>query len=318
MSLQKKCLTASAVTHGLLLVLVFIGSAFIPQKPKIEGPEFELVDIPEMLVAEPNVVSGGDPNAGRPQPPVQPQPPAPVTPVPEQPKPKINPQQIPVEPPKEAPKPKEIKPEPVKPLEPKPEPRKTLDPDAFDFNKTKTITKAEPKTVKPETAFDLNKAKKITVKPVETAKSGQAERESSSAAAARQAAQASQLLANAMKAVSGTGGRVGINPDAIFGPGGKAQMSYHLAVATIYEREFKRHPVPSRGTDPAVEVEVTVRRDGTIVGTRVTRPSSRAEFNRAVDAVRAGIKRVPPFPADLSGDTITIKINFNLDISSNG
>ena len=95
-------------------------------------------------------------------------------------------------------------------------------------------------------------------------------------------------------------------------------MSYDLAVAMIYEREFKRHPVPSRGNEPAVEVEVTIRRDGTVTGSRVTKTSARSEFNRAVNAVRNSIKRVPPFPESLSGETITIKINFNLDISSNG
>lgn len=314
MSLQKKCLTASAVTHGLLVVLVFIGSAFIPQKPKIEGPEFELVDIPENLVAEPNVVSGGDPNAGQPQTkPVVPQP-APQLPPVQPVKPKVEPQKQP-EP--EPAKPKQPAPEAVKPVEPKVEPRKTLDPDAFDLNKVKVITGPEPKpAVKPQRKFDLGKSKVITVKP-SAATNTKAERESSGASD-RQAAQASQLLANAMKAVSGTGARVGINPDAILGPGGASRMSYDLAVAMIYEREFKRHPVASRGNEPAVEVEVTIRRDGTVTGSRVTKSSARAEFNRAVNAVRNSIKRVPPFPEGLSGESITIKINFNLDISSNG
>src|SRR5690349_17300279 len=67
MSLQKKCLTASAIAHGLMVLLVLVGSAFIPQKPKIEGPEFEIINIPlDALVEEPNVISG-NPNAGRPE-----------------------------------------------------------------------------------------------------------------------------------------------------------------------------------------------------------------------------------------------------------
>ena len=63
MSVQKKCLTASAITHGLLVVLFFVGSAFAPQRPKPEPlmTPFELVNIPLDLVEEPNVVRG---NAG--------------------------------------------------------------------------------------------------------------------------------------------------------------------------------------------------------------------------------------------------------------
>jgi TonB family protein len=307
MSLQRKCLTASAVTHGLLLLLVFVGSAFIPQKPKMEGPVFELVDIPDNLVAEANIVSGGDPNAGRPQaqtPPVQQQQTPPVAAPPQQPvKPPVQPPQNRVEPPVE------------KIPEPKVEARKTIDPEAFDLSKAKSLTREPPKTPKPDPGFDLAKAESRKIKPSTQTKTATS-RDNNSAATSKAAAEAARALANAMKAVEGSGGRVGINPDAILGPGGKAAMSYDIAVALIYEREFKRTPVASRANEPAVEVEITVRRDGTVVDKEIKRPSGRAQFDNAVRKVLNAVKKVPQFPSDITSETRIIKINFNPDPST--
>lgn len=311
MSLQKKCLTASAVTHGLLLLLVFVGSAFIPQKPVIQGPEFILVDIPDELVAAPNVMSGGDPNAGSPQ--AQPQ----VVPEPQP----VSVPQIPQpEPPQPTPEALPKVPEPVKePVKPKetprePEVKKTVDPEAFDLSKAKTISKEPAKPARPEKDFNLAKAESRKIKTTTQTKTGSSNaRENDATERANSGAQAAQALASAMKAVQGTGGRVGINPDAILGPGGKAAMSYDMAVAIIYEREFKRRPIPSRSNDPAVEVEVVVRRDGTVIGKRITRPSGRAQLDRTVDEVLKSVKRVREFPSDITTETRTIKIDFNLE-----
>jgi TonB family protein len=59
--LTKKCLGASAVTHGFLLVIVVVASAFIPTKPKFEPPAFELLPVDVSLI-EDNLVGGGSPN----------------------------------------------------------------------------------------------------------------------------------------------------------------------------------------------------------------------------------------------------------------
>ena len=119
--------------------------------------------------------------------------------------------------------------------------------------------------------------------------------------------------------MQGTGSRVGINYSDIIGPGGAAQMSYDLAVAKIYEAEFKKRSIPTRGNEPVVEVEVTVRRDGTVMGERITKRSGRGQFDRAVQDVLNTVKKnkVIQFPADFKSDTRTIRINFNLDDSLN-
>src|SRR5688572_16499443 len=157
MSVQKKCLTASAITHGLLVVLFFVGSAFAPQRPKPEPQmtPFELVNIPLNLVEEPNVVrgsAGGNPPPAVPReklpPLIQKTEPPPVKPV-----------EPPVKP-VEQPKPEVVKDEPVKP-QPRPA-------ESFDLTKTKTI-KANDKPKEEEPKFNLGAAKKKVVKAAATA-----------------------------------------------------------------------------------------------------------------------------------------------------
>ena len=75
--LQRKCLAASTITHGLVLVMFFIGSAFIPHKPPtIEAPAFEMIPLDAIVIEENFVGGGGNPNARLPEP--EPQPPQPV------------------------------------------------------------------------------------------------------------------------------------------------------------------------------------------------------------------------------------------------
>src|SRR4051812_6004136 len=151
--LKGKCLVASEFSPGLLLVLVFVGSAFIPAKPKENFVPIDLVDINAMVVDEPNVVGGGKPNASLPPastPKTQPQPripqPTPPAPIPKQ----------------------EPKPEPIKPKEPtaaekipevKPETKRQIDPESFNLDKIKE------KPVKTPPNFDLSKAEKRVIKP---------------------------------------------------------------------------------------------------------------------------------------------------------
>lgn len=309
MSLQKKCLTASAIVHGLMLALVFVGSAFIPPKPKIDGPEFEIVNIPfDALVEEPNVLSG-NPNAGRPpetQPARQPDPVSQPPPTPAQ--PIVKPEPAKPEPIKETPQPAV----PVK--TPKPDP----EPNPFDLSKAKQV-KETPKPEKTESQFNLNSAKKETIKTAPRQPSESDNARAAAAERANQAAKLAQVLEGTKKALQGTGSRVGINYSDIIGPGGSAQMSYDLAIAKIYEGEFKKRSIPTRGNEPPVEVEVTVRRDGTVMGDRITKRSGRSQFDRAVQDVLNTVKKnkVIPFPADFKSETRTIQIHFNLEDSLN-
>jgi TonB family protein len=300
MSVQKKCLTASAITHGLLVVLFFVGSAFAPQRPKPEPQmtPFELVNIPLNLVEEPNVVrgnAGGNPPAVVPReklpPLMQKADPPPVKPV--------EPPVKPVEQPKQEP----IKAEPVKP---QPRPAET-----FDLKNAKPFKTADkPKEEEPK--FDLGAAKKKVVKTSPTTPSNS---QSSKSRETERATEIAKLLDGARQTLAGTGTRVDIQSD--FGESGSDQLSYDLAIAKIFEREFQRRPVTHRGNEPAVEVEVVVRRDGSTSG-RIVKKSGRAQLDRTVQQVLDSIQKVNPFPAHFKSETRTIRINFNLDDTKNG
>jgi TonB family protein len=116
--------------------------------------------------------------------------------------------------------------------------------------------------------------------------------------------------------LAGTGTRVDIQSQLI-GPGGAAQMSYDLAVAKIFEREFQRRPVTHRGNEPSVEVEVVVRRDGSVTG-RIVKKSGRAQLDRTEQQVLDSTRKVIPFPEHCKSETRTNRINFNLDDTKNG
>lgn len=115
--LQKKCLMASLFTHGTLLLVMLIGSAFITPQPKQIQPTIELVEIPDILIDE-NFAGGGNPAPAQPppqQPVVQPPPVVEKTPPPQ---PKAE-----VKVPEPQPKPQVIKEPAPKPVEkPKPKP----------------------------------------------------------------------------------------------------------------------------------------------------------------------------------------------------
>lgn len=319
MSLQKKCLTASAITHGLLLLLVIVGSAFIPQKPKLDGPEFEIFELPSdfELVAEDNVFSGGNPDArkgdGFPTPPtVQPQQPSqpPATP----------PQQAPKNENKPIVKPPETKAEPVK----QPDPPKVKQPvaetkksklDADDFKiPDKKTAKQEPKKVEPkkDESFDLkdilSKAEKRTVttqtKKQSTGNDKAAREQQLAAANASALADARRKLDSKLGSggsPAGTG-----NIDDILGPGGARVASYSLYLAGIYRSAWIA-PAKSSARTP-VRIKVTISRDGVVLASEVLNASGNRDFDRAADATVKRVRRFDrPPPTRESSVTYTLE-----------
>ena len=300
MSVQKKCLTASAITHGLLVVLFFVGSAFAPQKPKPEPQmtPFELVNIPLNLVEEPNVVRG---NAGGNPPPAVPREKLPPL-IQKTDPPPVKPAEQPIKP-VDQPKQEAVKVEPVKPA-----PRT---PEVFDLSKPKVI-KAPEQPEKVEARFNLKAAERKVVKvATETTRTP-----SNNTRENERAAQLAKEFESMRQTLAVTGNRLDFS-SAIIGPGGAEQISYDRVVVAIFEREFQRRPVPRRGNEPPVEAEVVVRRDGS-VSSRIVKKSGRAQLDRTVQQVLDSTKKVIPFPADFQSDTRTIKINFKLDETDNG
>jgi TonB family protein len=310
MSLQRKCLTASAITHGLVLVLFFVGSAFVPHKPKpLAGPEFQIFTLPPdfELVAQDNVFSGGNPDAaGGPKP----------QPLPQQPKKQETPAPIPQpEKPKPVP-PAKVEPPPVKSVEPKPEPikkeavEKKPDPEAFDFSKlaTKTV-KLEPKKAEPIAFNDIKKQiKKVTV-PADSKTPSASDKSKETKIAAANA----DALADIRKSLEGklgsssgpSGGRA--NVDDFLGPGGRRVASYSVYLAGIYRDAWT---APNKTSAPrAVRVRVTISKDGTVLSREVVDKSGDRDFIRAAENT---VNRVKKFdrPPPTNEPSVTYTLEF--------
>lgn len=300
MSLQKKCFTASAITHGLLVLLVFVGSAFIPQKPQIKGPEFEIFTLPPdfELVAQDNVFSGGSPDAkGGPRI---------ATPLPQQ--PVAPPPQPKVEPKAEVPA--------IKPVQPKAEPEKKQDPpkakadpkEDFDFTKARVI-KSQPKKKEPTEFQDLSKARTMKI-PVDSKNSKQPDssaRETQLAAArASELAKIRESLQGKLSSSGGPSGGRG-DVDDILGPGGARVASYSLYLAGIY-RDAWVAPTKSSARK-VVRVKVTISRDGTVLSREVLDKSGDRDFARAAELT---VNRVRKFdrPPPTNEPSVTYTLEF--------
>jgi protein TonB len=310
--LQRKCFIGSVLFHGLLLVLVVVGSAFIPKSPPPPPPAFELFDAQAILVDQPNIVSGGNPNATAPPiaapPTVAPAAQA-VTAPPEQVKP---PTKLP-DPPKDTAK------QPEKKAQPEPEPvrsekLKKPDLDTFDLSKalTKTPQIKNDKTEKTDkdkaSAFDLSKAEKKIIKPAKEASDG--EENARGEKEKRLAMARAGAISDALKSVQGGLSKGGTSYD-IPGPGGAAYASYDLYLKKLYETAWVP-PQAGRGNEPAVEVEIVIARDGTVLSHRVVKPSGRRELDSSVNTVLRRVTKARPLPEGSTDAKRTFRINFNL------
>lgn len=320
--LQKKCLIGSAVAHGMLLVVVFVGSAFIPPAPKTDATFVELVTIPDFLVDE-DVVGGGSPDAQLPaaaQQLIQQAAPAAAV-IPEV---------------KEEPKPEPRPPEPVK-AQPKPEPPQDDEPEPVvekpkkppvDDDK-KRDDKSDPDSVRPKDsrkkpqadAGESNKPKKPKVnldsRVKRTIKTGKATASDSSDDSPAEAAKAAQATAAAraakLAAAIGT-----INSKAsggttigIPGPGGPAYAGYGIYLKDLYEKTWIP-PVAARDNEPIVEAEVVISRNGKVISAKITKKSGNNSLDASVQSTLNRIRQVRPLPDGTPDAQRTFKINFNL------
>jgi TonB family protein len=299
--LQKKCLVASSGLHGFAVLLLVFGSAFFVAKEK-PLTQSKLQFVPSRFVEDALAGGGGNPNVARTDDvqkgvetaPVRP--PAPPTPAPEP---------EPIQPP--PPKPAPTKPEKVTP--PKPEPIKAaLKP--VETAKPKPVDKPLP--VKPR--IDLSELKPIDRtatdkrKAQKEAEAQEAARQQAAANAARQ--KLAQQIGNATAAMQ-RGFQKGTKVD-VGGPGGEAYANYGALVQAVYEDAWNI-PVELDDDDVAVEVKVTIARDGRVLSARVTRRSGKASMDRSVQRALDAVKLIgQPFPAFIKDAERSFTIEFNL------
>jgi outer membrane biosynthesis protein TonB len=276
--LQKKCLAASTLLHGLLLVVLVVGAAFLSAPPRtFDLPILEV--IPQKLL-DAAIYGGGDPRA-------QPPPPAP-----------------PAEPPREVvpqPAPAEPTPTPTPAREPEPE----VPPVTTARLPVEVVTAETRKPSKPQIQVSPpRKGKPSTTAPnrpaARTAGMASAERRAADDLARRFASVAGRL-SNTLSSSTTIG---------IPGPGGEAFASYGQAVISIYERAW----IKPAGVDETVSVkaEVVIARTGRVLSARITGPSSNRAVNESVERVLDRVKEIAPFPEGSKDESRPFTLNFEL------
>jgi protein TonB len=302
-ALQKKCLAASAFAHGMLVVVVFVGSAFILPKAPPESPTLELVSVPDLLVDE-EVAGGGNPNAS--PPPAAPVQPPVATPAPEpqvQPAETVQPAPAPVEAPKTPVR--EPDPEPEKVELPKPEPK----PDPKPVVKPSPEPSERPveKPRKPKIQVDLDRKVTRTIPADRNRKAAREAKELADARAAanRRAEELRSAIGNiASHASSGT-------TIDVPGPGGIAYAGYGLYLKDVYEKAWIP-PAAAVDDEPVVEVEVVISREGKVLSGKIVKKSGNVSLDNTVQRTLNRVRTVRPLPAGTTDEKRTFRINFNL------
>jgi outer membrane biosynthesis protein TonB len=272
--LQQKCFAASAGVHALLVLILFVGPAFLSSSPPKDT--MPILDFVPFKTVDAMVSGGGNPNA------------KPVAlPAVEPPKPLVQPSPPP--PPESRPQPD---PEPVKPVvQPK------LDPDAVEVESRKRRPEINTKVV---TRTDAK---------AEAAKKAAREAEARKAADARRR-MASQILAGAERIGSST---ASIDDIELKGPGGGG-IPYANFLQAVKSRYARAWIVPDGVTDEdaTTTASVTIARDGTVVSARITRHSRSVEVDRSVQRTLDEVKWAAPLPDDARENERTVEINFNV------
>ena len=190
------------------------------------------------------------------------------------------------------PKPKPTPPDPTppkpKPVKPKPKPVEVVKP------------KPKPKPVKPKIKVNLNST--MRQPDTQKVKAQQAAAERARQAEAKRQAALKQSLNNLDSKLSG---RTSVNV-----PQGRyAAANYESLIRRKYV-DATIHPGTISG-DPVVKVQLVIARNGNVISARIIGVSGLASWDRAVQKALDRVKRIAPFPAEMSGAKKTFNLNFN-------
>lgn len=285
--LQKKCFLGSAGIHVLLLLILFVGPAFLASKSKPDN--LPVLDFVAYKTVDDLVSGGGDPSGGAPPPPA----------------PEVK------SPPKPAPAP-----EPVQPPEPQPEPVKVRQPDPVPPEIPND--KPDPDAVEPAKPVK-RRVPDIVTTPTVRKRDAQKEAKAREEAAAREeareiAARRADAAAAIGRAASGIkGGVAGGTSVVLKGPGGGGvpYANFLQAVKSVYARAWI---VPDGVTDDEATAvaSVTIARDGTVISARITESSGNALVDRSVRETLDKVKWAAPLPDNAVENQRTVTINFNV------
>lgn len=276
--LAKKCVITSAIIHGTLVLVLLVGPAFLSSDAPPPASEI-LTIIPDIASMDGAAVNGfGTPNGGLSQPKPLPPTPKPPEPVPPTPKPVEKAPE-----PRDEPKPVVNTSKPADPTEPSDKPRKP------QINLTEIVRKPSP-TTKPNNNADAEKAKAI-------------------ADAKRKAQRVFETAANNIR--SGSATSVDVGPVGVATGTGPSIAAFNDILRTICFNNW-HEPSDVVSEDGVVKVTFTIARDGTVISSRITKPSGDAALDRSVQRALDSINTIAPFPDGWKESQRQFQISFNL------
>lgn len=320
--------------HALMLVIVIVAPAFLPEKPRPSTPVIRMIDprLLDDLLPKPSAISAPAPAPAL----AAVAPTAPVAPPVVEPTPAPAPKAVepprPIEPTPPTPKPaepvkkKEVVKEPppkVTKVEPRPLPVTAKGKEApakKEVRKTKEPEPPQTKSVPTKSTIKIADTKNlVSRKSEEDAKAKQraADEERTQSVAAAKAEQQAQLQRVAkMRSIlggiqGGLSSPVDIHIDAGGGPNALAFLDYGQMMVRIYEQMWL--VPPNLGESLAVVgVTVTVARNGRVLEWDLRKTSGNSAVDKSVRETLQKVIQFEPFPASFREAQRTFNIDFNL------
>ncbi len=300
--LQKKCLISAAGFHLLLLLILFVGPAFLSSHKSDPDSVITMITLDTKLTDGPSK-GGGTPNA-KPPPPAPPTPPAP--------QPQATPPEPPPKPPEQT---KSLLEKLFEPTPPKEDKIEKPNPEALLPLKKVVIKKHDTADPSSETSKlkidpkDLKLVKK-TLKPKSAAPdTSEADARAEAKAQARAAAARQQAFSHSLQTLQNN---LSSGTDVtVPGPGGAAFANYRDAVRIAYMDAWIA-PTEAADDKATTTVSVTIARDGTVISARIKTPSGDPATDRSVDQTLRRVKSIAPFPEGATDSERTFIIKFDL------
>lgn len=299
--LQRKCLLVSGATHGVLLLILVLSSAFVRSKPVPQPTDLPILRvIPRKLTDAAAYNSGNPPARATPvvpvvqPPPAQPAPAPVVRPVP--PPPQRQPEPTPP-----APEP-ELVPRTVRRQESAPSDALTSKaPSPTTLPKKHTPSVSKEIVRRGTTPAAASRSPSSAPDPTREARRRVEE-------SARQLRSVQSELQTVLKNLNeNLSGETTID---VPGVGGEAYANYAQAIVSIYERAWSK-PIGIEEVH-VVRVTVVVARDGRVISSRITARCRQAAVDRSVEDVLERVRKLPPFPEGTSDPSRTFDIQFEL------
>jgi len=277
---QKRCMIASGAAHGLLLLILVVGPAFLLPKPKpIKTTQITLVDAKRVTVAISKAA------ARKPAAEAAKKPPEPPPKVPKK-----------ISPPKQRPpKQKTVKrPPPEKRI---PEPKKAVARPPVQVVKRKETTSNKPPRefiLTPISKADVNKIYKPTSPPSAPPKPDNSKN--------------FKDLQDALNEKQSPASETKVDTS---GTGRFAMQNYFSLVLASYQRKWDLRG-DSGARSGTAKTRITIHHSGRITSSTIITFSGDARFDTAVQAVLNEITKVAAFPKSARDTQRTYIINFNM------